>query len=91
MGVQAYIYCFPWAYMPDARYTRTAAINHEADRFDHIRKLEDALNGAAPNNDTLYSRVWVHLEVEPVILSLPPISDRYYTMEIVDFMGDKFA
>jgi hypothetical protein len=93
MGVQAYIYAFPWAYMPDARYTRTAAINHEADRFDHIRKLEDAshLNGGAPNNDTLYSRAWVYLKDEPVILSVPAIPNRYYTMEIVDFMGDNFA
>ena len=51
LGVRAYLYSFPWAYMPDARYTRTEAINHEVNRFDHIRKLEDAshLNGGAPN------------------------------------------
>ena len=23
LGVQAYLYSFPWAYMPDARWTRT--------------------------------------------------------------------
>ena len=28
---------------------------------------------------------------EPVILTVPAISDRYYTMEIADFMGDNFA
>lgn len=79
--------------MPDARWSRTEAINHQADRFDHIRKLEDAehLNGGAPNNDTLYSRAWVFLKEEPVILSVPDVPDRYYTMEIVDFMGDNFA
>ena len=62
-------------------------------RFDHIRKLEDAshLNGGAPNNDTLYSRAWVYVKDEPVILTVPEIRDRYYTMEIVDFMGDNFA
>jgi hypothetical protein len=93
LGVQAYIYCFPWAYMPDARWTRTEAINHQADIFHHVRKLEDAkhLNGGAPNNDTLYSRAWVYLKDEPVIISVPEIKDRYYTMEIVDFMGDNFA
>ena len=71
----------------------TEAIDRQADRFHHVRKLEDAehLNGGAPNNDTLYSRAWVHLQDEPVILSVPEISDRYYTMEIVDFMGDNFA
>jgi hypothetical protein len=93
LGVQAYLYAFPWAYMPDARWSRTEAIDRQADRFDHIRKLEDAehLNGGAPNNDTLYSRAWVYLKDEPVILTVPAISDRYYTMEIVDFMGDNFA
>jgi hypothetical protein len=93
LGVQAYLYAFPWAYMPDARWQRTEAIDRQADRFDHIRHLEDAnhLSGGAPNNDTLYSRAWVCLKDEPVILTVPEILDRYYTMEIVDFMGDNFA
>ena len=57
------------------------------------RQLVDATqqNGGAPNNDTLYSRAWVNLKDEPYILSVPEMPDRYYTMEIVDFMGDNFA
>lgn len=92
-GLKAYIYAFPYAYMPDARWTRTEKIDHKANTFHHVRNLEDAnhLNGGAPNNDTLYSRAWVYLQDEPVILSVPAISDRYYTHEIVDFMGDNFA
>jgi hypothetical protein len=39
LGVQAYIYCFPWVYMPGARWLRTEDMNHEADIFTHIRKL----------------------------------------------------
>ena len=93
LGVQAYLYAFPWAYMPEARWLRTEALDRQADRFDPIRHLEDAkhLSGGAPNNDTLYSRAWVYLKEEPVILTVPEIADRYYTMEIVDFMGDNFA
>ena len=93
LGVQAYLYAFPWSYMPNARWLRTESIDRQADRFDHIRHLEDAkhLSGGAPNNDTLYSRAWVYLKDEPVILTVPAIADRYYTMEIVDFMGDNFA
>ena len=49
------------------------------------------LSGGAPNNDTLYSRAWVYLKDEPVILTVPAISDRYYSMEIADFMDDNFA
>ena len=73
LGVQAYLYAFPWAYMPNARWLRTEAIDRQADRFDHIRHLEDAahLSGGTPNNDTLYSRAWVYLKDEPDILTVP--------------------
>jgi hypothetical protein len=69
------------------RFRPTARLDRQADRFIHVRKLEDAthLTGGAPNNDTLYSRAWVYLKDEPVILTVPAIADRYYTMEIVDF------
>jgi hypothetical protein len=79
--------------MPDARWTRTEKIDHKANTFHHVRNLEDAnhLNGGAPNNETLYSRAWVYLRDEPVILTVPAITNRYYTHEIVDFMGDNFA
>ena len=93
LGVQAYIYAFPWSYMAEARWTRSAPVDHEANRFDHVRKLEDAshLTGGAPNNDTLYSRAWVYLKDEPVILTVPAITDRYHSVEMADFMDDNFA
>ena len=89
LGVLAYIYAFPWTYMPDARWTRTESIQRQANRFDHVRKLVDASHvmGGAPNNDTLYSRAWIYLKDEPVILSVPAIRDRYYTMEIVEALA----
>ena len=54
LGVQAYLYGSPWAYMPVARWPRTEAMGSQADRLDHVRKLDDAghLNGGAPNNDS---------------------------------------
>ena len=93
LGVQAYIYAFPWSYMAEARWTRSEPVDHQANRFDQVRKLEDAshLTGGAPNNDTLYSRAWVYLKDEPVILTVPAISDRYHSVEMADFMDDNFA
>jgi hypothetical protein len=95
LGVQAYIYAFPWAYMPEAYWLwlQTDDVNRRANRFAHARKLADASEeiGGAPNNDTLYSRAAIYLQEEPIILSVPETRDRYYTMEIVDFMGDNFA
>ena len=93
LGVQAYIYAFPWSYMSEARWTRSEPVDHQANRFDHVRRLEDAAHqtGGAPNNDTLYSRAWVYLRDEPVILTVPAISDRYHSVELADFMDDNFA
>lgn len=93
LGVQAYLYGFPWIYMPQAIWDRTEARNTPPNQFAHFRELKDATHqlGGAPNNDTLYSQTWVYLKDEPIILSVPEIRDRYYTMEITDFMGDNFA
>ena len=37
-----------------------------------------------PNRDTVYSGLSVFLEKEPVILVVPPIKDRYYSLQIGD-------
>ena len=38
-----------------------------------------------PNNDTFYSSVWLDLRAEPMILSVPAISDnRYYSWQLID-------
>ncbi len=68
LGKQAYVYGYPWVYLPTLRYIWVtkpinpvrapyAAINH----FWHLRQLGDAeyRNGGSPNNDTLYSVAWV--------------------------------
>ena len=58
--------CFSLGLHARARWLRTEALDRQADRFDHIRHLEDATSERrAPNNDTLYSRAWVYLKDEP--------------------------
>lgn len=37
-----------------------------------------------PNRDTVYSGLSVFLEKEPIILVVPPIKDRYYSLQIGD-------
>jgi DNA sulfur modification protein DndE len=37
-----------------------------------------------PNRDTVYSGLSVSLKAEPVILVVPPIEDRYYSLQIAD-------
>lgn len=37
-----------------------------------------------PNSDTPYSMVWLDLRNEPVVISVPEIKDRYYSIQMVD-------
>lgn len=99
LGVQAYIFSFPWSYLPELRYTWVtqepksastpyAPLNH----FWHLRKLADAKyrDGGSPNYDTLYSIAWLDVGKEPVILSHPDVKDRYFTFEIASMTSDNF-
>ncbi|HEX3724765.1 MAG TPA: DUF1254 domain-containing protein [Pirellulales bacterium] len=100
LGVQAYIYGFPYVYMSELRWLWvTQPINPEhmpyapLNQFWHARTLGTAeyQDGGSPNNDTMYSIAWLDLSKEPVILSVPDVGSRYYTIEIGGFDADNFA
>lgn len=98
LGVQAYIYGYPWIYLSTLRWqwtnkfvnidTAYAPIN----QFWHAPRLltADWRDGGTMNNDTMYSLAWVDLRKEPMILSVPDTGDRYYTMELVGMNSDNF-
>jgi hypothetical protein len=100
LGIQAYVFGFPWVYLPLIRWLWvTQQKNPERvpyaplNRFWHSRELTDASyrDGGSPNNDTLYSMAWIDLRREPVVLSVPEVCDRYYTMELAGMDSDNFA
>lgn len=41
-----------------------------------------------PNVDTLYSNAWLDLTGGPLLITVPPIEDRYYTLHFVDLYGN---
>ena len=97
LGVQAYVFAFPWSYLPELRYawvtqepsnasTPYAPLNH----FWHMWKLADAdyRDGGSPNYDTLYSLAWLDVGKEPVILSHPDVKDRHFTFQIASMSSD---
>ena len=100
LGVQAYIYGFPWINMAHYRWEwvtqpPTPENDHPyapLNKFSHATTLKDASfrGGGNPNTDTLYSVAWLDLTTEPMVLSVPAI-DRYYTMQIAGFSSDNFA
>lgn len=46
----------------------------------------------SPNNDTLYSKAFLDLRAEPIVLSVPPVPDqRYFSFQFVDMCTFNFA
>jgi len=91
LGVQAYVYGFPWVYLPSLRYMWvTQPVNPRmtpyapVNQFWHGRVLADASwrEGGCPNNDTLYSIAWLDVGDDPVILSVPDMGERYFSFQL---------
>ncbi len=58
--------------------------------FAHFRNLADPVTSRAggvvsANNATVYSQAWLDLSIEPIVLDVPPVPDRYYTINYIDF------
>lgn len=77
-----YIYGYPLVLMDVTRATTPAAAN----RFVHHTEFPDDrfTDVVSPNVDTLYSNAWLDLTREPIVLSVPDLGRRYYTMELLD-------
>ncbi|KAI0559318.1 VPA0735-like protein [Gracilaria domingensis] len=75
LGVQAYIYGYPWVYMPTAYREHMEDGDGTVNAFNHGRELKDHnhLYGGMPNNDTLYSMAPLYLGEEPLIMSVPAV------------------
>jgi hypothetical protein len=61
--------------------------------FRHYDRLftPDDRDIRTPNNDTPYSWAWLDLRAEPVVFSVPAITDRYYVNQWVDLYTHNFA
>jgi hypothetical protein len=95
---EAYIYAFPM--MENYRTMYVQAIDRNApgyvapfNQLTHKTKLlgPDFKDIVRPNNDTMYSFAWVDLRAQPVVVTVPEIKDRYYSVQLVDMFTHNFA
>ncbi|HEY0381823.1 MAG TPA: DUF1254 domain-containing protein [Candidatus Elarobacter sp.] len=105
LGLQAFVWGFPWVYLTQLCWLWTsrggAAIKASGtpmpwapmNTFCHIDSLAtpDTSNGGSPNCDTLYSTAWLDLSAEPLVLSVPAVTDRFYNLEFASISSDNFA
>jgi hypothetical protein len=98
IGVDAYLYFYPLISMD---ITRKQLSNVEPGKgfggpmntFVNIPEYPTADVRAVvrPNFDTLYSSGWLDLTKEPVIVSVPDTSGRYYLLPMLDMWTDVFS
>lgn len=110
LGMQAYVYGFPWIYNTQLRWLWTtpegqklSAASGKPDlyapinSFHHVEQLASPApagqtgTGGSPNCDTLYSTAWLDVTHDPIVISVPAVTDRFYCIEMVSFDADNFG
>jgi hypothetical protein len=95
---EAYIYAFPM--MENYRTMYVQAIDRTApgygapfNEFAHKDELlgPEFKDIVRPNNDTMYSFAWLDLRAQPVVITVPEIKDRYYSVQLVDMFTHNFG
>jgi LPS sulfotransferase NodH len=97
LGWIAFIYGFPCYELARLRYRalknpfqgRPSSLN----TWRHARRLRTPQTSlvTAANSDTLHSGAWLDLSGEPLILRLPDSTNRYYSLQLMDFFTNNFA
>lgn len=92
LAEEAYIFAYPM--LENYRTMQVQAIS--PDRFNRFKHATEIMGPeykdiVRPNNDTLYSTLWLDLRAEPMVLHIPPITDRYFSFQFVDMYTHNFA
>ena len=98
IGVDAYLYFYPLVTMDLTRKQLTNSstpkgIDAPMNSFANVPAFPtaDMKVVVRPNFDTLYSSGWLDLTKEPMIVSVPDTSGRYYLLPMLDMWTDVFA
>ena len=88
----AWLYCLPLIEVANARTTGfpaaapVNAVGHNPNLVDHTFRAI-----TTPNNDTLYSTIYMDLSQGPVSLTLPASGARYLSVALMDAYTNNFA
>lgn len=96
VGIQNYVFGLPLTITERERKLRLDPVALEKakayapaaplNQIGHMKTLAtaDDVMPYTPNNDTVYSGVGMELRDEPMILTAPDITDRYWSVEVAD-------
>lgn len=95
-GLQAFIYGYPLVDLLAQRHNEThrvkpgqpvaAPVNRLA-IYPHLLTPQTQGQLRAPNADTLYLNAWLDLSQGPVLLDVPAMGERFYTLAFMDLYG----
>jgi hypothetical protein len=99
IATEAYLYFYPLVTMDLTRRQMTNVpagkeqLSGPANTFINVPAYPSATDKVVvrPNFDTLYSVAWLDLTKEPVVVSVPDTSRRYYLLPMLDMWTDVFA
>lgn len=62
-------------------------------QISHVHRLATADDHVIvrPNNDTFYSSTWMDLSDGPIVVSVPAMGERYYSLQLMDPWTNAFA
>ena len=81
----AYIFAYPM--LENYRTMYVEAVDSGVfNTFNHVKTIfgPQSRTVVRPNNDTIYSTAWLDLRAEPIVISLPAVPDRYFSLQLVD-------
>lgn len=90
---EAFYYTFPLMIMDATEAVETNAETFvpgvpraPVNQLIHTSSMANASSKAVvtPNVDTYYSRLWLDLEAEPIVLEFPDVKDRFCNIQILD-------
>jgi hypothetical protein len=95
---QAYVYAYPM--LETYRTMFLQAIDRSAPGylapFNELTHKSELLGPefkdiVRPNNDTMYSFGWLDLRAQPLVITVPEVADRYFSVQLVDMFTHNFA
>ena len=97
LGLEAYVYAYPMAYFARLRHVRMTVPDPVAkvvSRWNEWRHRSAVITPeipGAPQTDTLYSSLWLDVRNEPVVLTIPKMDGRYWSIQCSDMLGTTYG
>lgn len=95
---EAYVYAYPM--LENYRTMYVQAIDKASGAYvatfnelSHKTELlgPDFKDIVRPNNDTMYSFAWLDLRAQPMVITVPKVENRYYSIQLVDMFTNNLG